>query len=598
MGQNELLDERTSGMVGATLSRRNFIGRALALGFALPAVSLLAACGSDDDDEPEGSDSGDSTATTMTTTGGGATAATGDATAATGDATATTGTTQPAATATTGAGAGEGQRGGTLKVALIGEPPTLDIHQTTATIVSLVTWHMYEALFTWDSEFQIIPLLAEGIEVSEDGLTNTITLRQGVPFHNGEEMKAADVVASIERWGQISGLGKNLVEAIAETTIVDDYTIDYTMNAPFGTFAVVLARQNQGCAIYPKSLIDTAGIEQIEDGFIGTGPYKFNERQADRYIRVERFDDYAALEGEPNGYGGTKHQYVDMIEFIPAPDEAARIAGLQAGDYHYLESISTDQYEALKDDDSVVAELLPPSGWDIFVLNTKLGIMQDLRIRQAVQAALDHEPILIAGQGQGFYRLDPSIMLQETAFHSTVGEELYNRNDPEAVTQLLTEAGYDGTPIRFMCTQEYLDQYNEAVVGAQQLEAAGFTIDLQVYDWATLIDRRGDETLWDIFTTGIAFRVDPVTLPFLQGNTWPGWWATDAKVEAVTRLQSEAEFDARYAAFEDVQRLYFDEVPAIKLGDVLGVSAVSPKLKGPAPLTQLSAEFVNVWLED
>ncbi len=582
--------ERTSVMPERAFNRRNFIGRGLALGLAIPAAaSLIAACGSDDNDDT----SGGSDATTPTTATGGS-----QATTTTGEATATTGTSQSSGTSGSGADTGEGQRGGTLKVALIGEPPTLDIHQTTATIVSLVTWHMYESLFTWDADFQIIPLLAEGHEVSDDGLTNTITIRQGVSFHNGDEMTAADVAASIDRWGQISGLGKNLVAAIAETTIVDDYTLEYTMNDPVGTFAVILARQNQGCAIYPKSVIDAVGVEKIEDGFIGTGPYKFKERQADRYTRVERFEEYAALEGDPNGYGGTKYQYVDVIEFIPAPDEAARIAGLQAGDYHYLESISTDQYEALKDDDSVVAELLPASGWDIFVLNTKSGLMQDVKIRQAVQAALDHEPILIAGQGQGFYRMDPSIMLQETAFHSTVSEELYNRSDPEAAKQLLEEAGYDGTPVRFMCTQEYLDQYNQAVVGSQQLEAAGFTIDLQVYDWATLVDRRGDENLWDIFTTGIAFRVDPVTLPMLQGVSWPGWWATDAKVEAVTRLQSESDFDARYAAFEDVQKLYYDEVPAIKLGDTLGVSAYAPKLKGPAPLTQLSPEFVNIWLED
>ena len=590
MGQNELFDGQTPGLVDSTFSRRTFIGRALALGFALPAASLLAACGDDDDDEPAESDAGDSTATTVTGGSG--------ATEATGDATATTGTTQPAATSGTGVDAGEGQRGGTLKVAIIGEPPTLDIHQTTATIVSLTTWHMYETLFTWDAEFTIIPLLAETHEVSEDGLTNTLRLRKGVPFHNGEEMKAADVVASIERWGQISGLGKNLIEAIAETTIVDDYTIDYTMNDPLGTFTVILARQNQGCAIYPKSLIDTVGIEQIEDGFTGTGPYKFKERQADRYIRIERFDDYAALDGEPDGYGGTKHQYVDMIEFIPAPDEAARIAGLQAGDYHYLESISTDQYESLKDDGSVVAELLPPDGWAVFVLNTKLGPMQNLELRKAVQAALDHEPILLAAQGAGFYRLDPSIMLQETAFHSTVSEELYNRNDPAAAQAALEAAGYDGTPIRFMTTQEYLDQYNAAVVGSQQLEAAGLTVELEVFDWATLVDRRGDENLWDIFTTGIAFRVDPVTLPMLQGNTWPGWWATDTKVEAVTRLQRESDFEARYAAFEDVQRLFYEEVPCVKIGDTNGVSAYSPKLKGPAPITQLSPEFVNVWLEE
>src|SRR5690606_8379173 len=129
-----------------------------------------------------------------------------------------------------------------------------------------------------------------------------------------------------------------------EIVEVDDYTIEFRMNSPYGIFVSALALANGGCAIYPASVIEAAnGGEATE--FIGTGPYRFVERQADAYIRLERFEDYAALPGDPNGYGGHKYAYVDRMEFVPVPDEAARIAGLQAGDYHYLENISPDQYE-------------------------------------------------------------------------------------------------------------------------------------------------------------------------------------------------------------------------------------------------------------
>jgi peptide/nickel transport system substrate-binding protein len=564
------------------LSRRGLFGRAIALGLAAPGVvTLLAACGDDDDDDAAGETPAAAAATATTTGAAQPTTAGGQATSA------------PA-----GETAGEGQRGGTLRIALIGEPPTLDIHQTTATIVSLTTWHMYETLFTWDAEFGITNLLADVHEISEDGLTHTITLREGVPFHNGEPLTSADVVASINRWGQISGLGKSLLAATASLEETDDRTVTFTMSGPFSTLPVLLARQNQGCAIYPKSLIDSVGVEQIEEGFTGTGPYKFVERQPDRFIRMERFEEYAALPGEPQGYGGHKYQYIDELEFIPVPDEAARIAGLQAGDYDYLESIIPDQYDALKDDSSVVVETLPPTGWDVFVLNTKLGLMTDLRIRQAVQAAINVEPVLQAGNGEGFYRIDPGIMLQETAWHSTVSEELYNRNDPEAAKTLLEEAGYDGTPVRFMTTQEYQEQYNEAVIGKQQLEAAGFTVELMVVDWATLVDRRSDETAWDIFTTGFAFRVDPVQLPPMQGCDWPGWWCTPEKVEVVAQLQSESDYDKRFALLEQLQTLLYEQVPVVKLGDTMGVTAMAPKLQDFPDLVQLAPELVNAWIED
>src|SRR5690606_27270508 len=130
-----------------------------------------------------------------------------------------------------------------------------------------------------------IPMLAESHEVSEDGLVNTLKLRQGVMFHNGEEMTAADVIASIERWGSMSGHGGALLDAVESVNQVDEYTIEYHMTEPFGTFVATLAENYQGCAIYPKSVIDAAGSEPITSGFIGTGPYKLAEWIPDQVIR-------------------------------------------------------------------------------------------------------------------------------------------------------------------------------------------------------------------------------------------------------------------------------------------------------------------------
>jgi peptide/nickel transport system substrate-binding protein len=361
---------------------------------------------------------------------------------------------------------------------------------------------------------------------------------------------------------------------------------------------VLLARQNQGLAIYPASVVEGAGADPLTE-FVGTGPYQLTERQADRFILFSRFEDYVGQEGESNGYAGPKAAYLDEIEFIPVPDEAARIAGLQAGDYHYLESIIPDQVQTLESDPNVAVETLPPSGWEVLVLNTAQGVMTDLKLRQAFQAAIACDPIMQASQGEGFYRLDPGFMLQETVWHSTVSEELYNQGDPEKARQLLEEAGYDGTPLRFLTTQEYQDQYNTAVVAQQQLEEAGFTIELLVTDWATVIANRAVEDQWEVFTTGFSFRPDPVGMPPVPGCAWPGWWCTDEKVEVVGRLQAESDFDARFEAFEELQALWYSDVPGVKLGDSFGITARSPMLQGlGSTLSQLQPEFVNAWLEE
>jgi peptide/nickel transport system substrate-binding protein len=577
---SDLLDEIAEGRI----DRRTLLRRAAILGLSTPVIAgLLAACGDDDDDDPtpapqqpttppatEDDDDADEEPTEEP------------------DEDDDDSTDEPA---------GDGQYGGRLRIALIGEPPTLDVHQTTATIVAMITWHMYEAIFTWDENFAVVPLLAEAYEVADDGLTNTITLRQGVLFHNGDEMTAADVVASIERWAGISGLGAGLMAATDNINVVDDYTIEFNMAETLGSFSVLLARQNQGCAIYPESVVDAAGTEPLEE-YIGTGPYRFVERQADRFILMERFEDYVGQDGPPNGYAGQKAAYLDELEFTPVPDEAARIAGLQAGDYDYLESIVADQMSVLEGNPDLNIELLPPSGWDVLVFNTADGLLTDQKLREAIQATIDCDPVMIAAEGEGFYRLDPGFMLQETVWHSLVGEDRYNQANPDKGRELVEESDYNGEPIRFLTTQEYADQYATAVVARQQLEEIGLNIELIVTDWATLIANRAIEDQWEIFTTGFSFRVDPVGMPPISGCSWPGWWCTDAKVEAVGRLQGETNFDDRYEALEDLQELWYSDVPGIKLADTYGISARSAKIQNFITLTQLQPEFVNIWMED
>src|SRR5690606_9228540 len=110
-----------------------------------------------------------------------------------------------------------------------------------------------------------------------------------VPFHNGEELVADDVVASVKRWLEVSSRGASLAEATESIEAVDDYTVEFHMNQSFGTFATTLARIGQACVIYPASVIEAAGPEPITD-IIGTGPYKFVERQIDQRILLERFE--------------------------------------------------------------------------------------------------------------------------------------------------------------------------------------------------------------------------------------------------------------------------------------------------------------------
>jgi len=131
--------------------------------------------------------------------------------------------------------------GGVLKVASIGEPPTLDLQATTTVLTYEIMWHVHESLFTYDRAWNPIPLLADTHAVTDRGLRHTITIRKGVRFHNGKEMTAADVVASLKRWGQVASIGKVLWPGVESIEAKDPYTIVIFLKQPSGSLIYGLA---------------------------------------------------------------------------------------------------------------------------------------------------------------------------------------------------------------------------------------------------------------------------------------------------------------------------------------------------------------------
>src|SRR5260370_21329715 len=124
--------------------------------------------------------------------------------------------------------------GGVLKAAMIGEPPTLDLHWTTAVITQEITFHIYEGLFTYDAGYAPIPMLAESYTMIPDGRRYTIVLRKGVRFHNGKEMTSADVVASLNRWGKVATTGKAVWRAVGAGPAKDPDTVVIHLKEPSG----------------------------------------------------------------------------------------------------------------------------------------------------------------------------------------------------------------------------------------------------------------------------------------------------------------------------------------------------------------------------
>jgi peptide/nickel transport system substrate-binding protein len=482
--------------------------------------------------------------------------------------------------------------GGVLKVATIGEPPTLDIPFSTAVITYEIMWHVNEGLFTYDQAFNPVPLLAESHVVSERGLRHTIALRKGVKFHNGKEMTAADVVPSITRWGRVASLGKPLWKNVESLAARDPYTIVFSLKQPSASLVFGLAEAH--AAIYPKEVVEAAGEGQLKE-FTGTGPYRFVEHKPDRHIKLARFKDYAARAEPANGFGGKRVAYVDEILFIPVPETAVRLAGVETGEYHHAMFVKQDSYDRVKALPQLDPRIVKPRGWAVAVLNHKAGLMTQKKLRQAVQAALDMEPIMAAGFGhKAFYRLDPGLFFPEQPWHSTAGGALYNQRDRDKARRLVKEAGYARQPVRWLTTKEYEFMYKNAEVAKQQLEDVGLVVDMQVVDWATLNHRTAKPELWEISSTGLVFSADPANHISLRCS-WNGWWCHEEKEQLLGELQRESDPKKRKALVDRIQAIFYEDVGRVKLGDYFTLDVARRDLRGPFR-TATRLYFWNSWL--
>ena len=239
------------------------------------------------------------------------------------------------------------KKGGVLRVGMIGEPPTLDGHTTTAVITREIAVNVFEGLYALDAKYQPVPLLAEGQEVLDGGKRYAIRLRKDVKFHNGKPLTSADVVASLKRWGTLAGTGKSVFKVVEAVEAKGPNALEIRLKEPSGSLLTVLAGVDNAPFIYPKDVIDATGEGQLKE-FVGTGPFRFVEHKPDRHVKLARFDGYAARGEASSGLSGRRTAWVDEILFIPVPDYATRQAGMVTGEYDYIQQVKPDQYERLK----------------------------------------------------------------------------------------------------------------------------------------------------------------------------------------------------------------------------------------------------------
>ena len=468
-------------------------------------------------------------------------------------------------------------------LAMVAEPQTLDPMISTADLVGTIMQHVYETLYTFDAKWNVVPMLAEGLpKVSADGKRYNVALRRGVQLHNGRELNADDVVASLQRWMEQAPRGKALAKELESLKAQGTHGIELVLKQPYAPLVAQLALPSGMAAIMAKDSI----AQPLKD-YVGTGPYKFKERRPDQYVLLTRFEQYSARSEAPSGYGGKRQALIEELRFVPVPNANTRVEGSLAGQYDYADLLPTESLSRLEKASTKTVPILTPSfGFPYLVLNTREGVAANQALRQALRTAIGQGEMLAAGFGDiRFFTAEGNHFPKGSPYYSAVGTEHYNVRNAAQARAMAEAAGYKGEAVRILTSRQYDFHHNMALIMAEQLKRAGFKPELNVVDWATLVQRRNDSKLWDIYITHSGQFPEPMLSPPQLGEGAPGWWGTPAKQAALSAFNAEANPAKRGALWGKVQQVVYDEVPYINVGKFNGLSARSPALEGYVPAT-------------
>jgi peptide/nickel transport system substrate-binding protein len=475
-------------------------------------------------------------------------------------------TTPPQATAppeeeTTPPSAMEIKRGGTLKIGYELDWDNLDPSQIGAFATTAAYDMVYEGLTTWDMEtLEAKPLLAKSWEISDDGLTYTFHLQDGVKWHNGDDFTAEDVKYSIERV-QDPATGAAYAEQIGiieSVEVVDDLTVILQLDSPYSPLLSILPFNPY---IVNKDFVESEG-GLTPRTMMGTGPFMFDEWVPDTMSRFERNPNYWR-----KGEDGQPLPYLDAIEFYPMVDETARAAALQSGSVDFITRVSTGEVDNLEGSEGIVVSAPWSTTYCYAWFDPHKPPFDDVRVRQAVAWAIDRDAI---SQGVYLGHAWPLYGAAIPSWHWAYNDlRVYDHRDVDKAKELLAEAGYpDGFEITLVTSSDFAFDVAVAEMMVPWLEEVGIRANLELYDAATFFSNMGggkDVCKYQLFLVGETPTGDPDDTYYIMHHSSGAWNYCGYASPTIDRLLEEGRAISdpaeRKEIYRQLEETLLEEVP-------------------------------------
>jgi peptide/nickel transport system substrate-binding protein len=458
---------------------------------------------------------------------------------------------------------------------------SLDPIISTTEIVRDYGYMVYDTLLARDAKDQVQPQMAEKWSVSPDGKTYTFTLRDGLKWHDGAPVTADDCVASIQRWATQDKLGQVMVNLMADMKAVDAKTFTMTFKEPTAIVLRALSRpSNIPAFMMPKRVAQTPPGQQIKET-VGSGPFRFinGEYRPGVQAVFEKFKDYVPRREPPSGLAGGKVVKVDRVKWLSISDPMTANNALLNNEIDYIEDVPEDLMAMLESSPDVTLTEYKEQGQESLMrLNHTQPPFNNKLIRQAALRAVDQEAVLQAQVGNPkYYRICASLFGCDSVYATDVDSDKFVKGDPVKAAAMLKAANYDGTPVVILRPSDDAASGAMPPVYAQALRKAGFNVQVQDMDGATVTVRRTSKEPtskggWSIFSTmsPLSALADPAGSQTIAANgagAWYGWPDVPAIEVLRLKMARTSDLTEQKKIAVQLQRLAIDEVTVIPLGE-------------------------------
>jgi peptide/nickel transport system substrate-binding protein len=462
---------------------------------------------------------------------------------------------------------------------------------------------VWDTLYGLDANLQPQRQMVESEEVSSDGLVWTFKLRPGLTFHDGEKVRAKDVVASLERWAARDQLGLMLKAIEQELGAPDDRTVKWVLKKPFPKMLLALGKASTQVAfIMPERIAKTDPFKQISE-YIGSGPMRFAKAEWVPGAKAvfEKFAGYVPRQEPASWLAGGKRILIDRIEWIVMPDAGTASAALQSGEIDWWENPISDLVPLLRKSRNVMVDIADPLGnIGSFRMNHLYPPFNDVRARRAILTAMSQEDYTraLVGDDDKLWKPLPGFFTPGTPLYTEEGGDiLKGRRNFDAAKKLLAQSGYAGQPVTCLVAQDQPITKTQGDITADLLKRIGMNVDFAAIDWGTVGARRAVKSPpgqggWQMFHTWHAGAdcINPAGAIGIRANGDKAWfgWPDVPEVEAQVAAWYDAKTaDEEKAAVRRLNKAALDGVVYAPTGFFLQYQAwrknVSGVVKGPLP---------------